>query len=51
MKNGLTLLIVILMLNCLMTGCGNDEVMEEDVTDSLLEKMERRRLWTSTAFY
>ena len=39
MKNGLTLLIVILMLNCLMTGCGNDEVMEEDVTDSLLEKM------------
>lgn len=39
MKNGLTLLIVILMLNCLMTGCGNDEVMEEDATDSLLEKM------------
>ena len=39
MKNGLTFLIVILMLNCLMTGCGNDEVMEEDVTDSLLEKM------------
>lgn len=39
MKNGLTFLIVILTLNCLMTGCGNDEVMEEVATDSLVEKM------------
>lgn len=37
MKNGLTFLIVILTLN--LTGCGSDEVMEEDVTDSPLEKM------------
>ena len=39
MKNGLTFLIVILTLNCLISGCGNDDVMEESVPDSLVEKM------------
>ena len=39
MKNGPTFLIVILNLNCLMTGCGHDEAMEEDASDRRLEKM------------
>jgi len=33
------LVLVVVMLTCVMTSCGNDEVMEEDVTDRLLEKM------------
>lgn len=33
------LVLVVVMLTCVMTSCGNDKVMEEDVSDSLLEKM------------
>ena len=39
-RDTLTFLIVnIVILNCLLTGCGGDEVVEEDVSDSLIEEM------------
>lgn len=33
------LIVNIVMLTCVMTGCGGDEVVEEDITDSLFEEM------------
>ena len=33
------LIVNIVMLTCVMTGCSRDEVVEEDITDSLFEEM------------